>query len=118
MGRSDRIATRVPELDTKKPWHTLCFSVAMAEQTTEYDNHHDPKDPEPARDPRVRGLSPARSALLPEGSGLFIAALFVAFIGVALVTFGQLPALVLLPVALALGFWGRNKMKRTRGASE
>jgi hypothetical protein len=90
----------------------------MAEQTTEYDNHHDPRDPEPARDPHVGGVPSARGALLPEGSGLFIAALFVAFVGVALVTFGQLPAIVLLPVAIALGFWGRSKMKRTRSVAE
>jgi hypothetical protein len=90
----------------------------MAEQTTEYDNHHDPKDPEPSRDPSIGGkVSPARSALMPEGSGLVIAALFVAFAGVVLVGFGQLPALVLLPIALALGFWGRSKLKRATGAA-
>jgi hypothetical protein len=90
----------------------------MAEHTTEYDNHHDPNHPEPSRDPSIGGkVSSARSALLPEGSGLFIAALFVAFVGVVLIGFGQLPALVLLPIALGLGFWGRSKLKRTTGTS-
>jgi hypothetical protein len=86
--------------------------------TTEYDNHHDSKHPDPSRDPEVGGrVSPARGALVPEGSGLVIAALFLALLGVVLIGFGQLPAIVLFPIALALGFWGRHRLKRNTGTS-
>lgn len=46
------------------------------------------------------------------GSGVMIFAVALGFIGIFLTTMGQLPALILLPVALAVGVWGKSHMKK------